>query len=302
DITPNLPLKPPQYLIKTLFLLNPEVIIMVALCSLGKFESKLEFLGTKHECCESRTLCEGLEESDIRLIRVRSGFNKKLKIICENHFKIWIKDYHKYFRKCCDLFENHGKADQNSEGNRIDLFAHNLATPQLKTESGEKIVTQPSPASFSSQSTNQNPQDRPPEPSPSLDTSKSSKDSMGSDWKPSADPKDLDSLNDWLVSVGIERISVRKLRRQKKYPLKVLDKIKSVMQNFSKDPLCVEVKDKEELEEVSKNPDLYLEIIQQLKEFIVSCKDKILIIKALSVLPKSMSVAKIKLSVFYLKV
>lgn len=67
-------------------------------CSLGRFEERND----------TTKLCKGpiiarvtLSENDVRLLKIRSGYNKKIKYVCDAHLLKYIRTYAAHQTECC---------------------------------------------------------------------------------------------------------------------------------------------------------------------------------------------------------
>jgi len=73
-------------------------------CSLGKAELKS---GQTARCKGKISGRDAINQSDLRLIRIRSGVVKKKSHVCEWHFSKWVTYYASNQDICCNPFAIH---------------------------------------------------------------------------------------------------------------------------------------------------------------------------------------------------
>ncbi|KAK3913425.1 ARL14 effector protein [Frankliniella fusca] len=295
-------------------------------CTLGKYEER----NTGAHSCEGEiTLREHLNPTDIRLIRLRSECKKHIKSVCARHYRKFVETYSSHVVTCCNPFQHHKeRAKKRPKARNLKEITLKMRDDgkekDLNLIPGQKLCVSCSVhfASLFPKKKNVPPPAEPPpivspkEPQTALSSASVPSSSLppsqqactsgcqdepgvnlsrqGSDAQAKVDQKDasylesLDSLNEWLSSVGKNPVSLRKLSASHTYLEKVLDDIRDVLQKCSGKELS------DTVAETSMKAQLYEEMVLQLKKYFIRNKsDKKAQMLALSVLPKSLSVAKV---------
>ena len=90
------------------------------------FAMELCTLGTVEANTGGKALCNGrilkrdeISTSELRLLRIRSGIQKRKKQICQAHLKKWVESYSSHQLFCCDPFETHPRETKGKRAGQV---------------------------------------------------------------------------------------------------------------------------------------------------------------------------------------
>ena len=278
-------------------------------CSLGRWEEKN---GQEVHCKGSLRTREEIGESDVQLIRWRSGVKRHKKTICQAHFDKYLKNYCYHQKLCCNPLSTH--CDHSTAKGKIEITriirTKGLALG-LKLIPGQKMCvkckialfktadsTPPVPIEESSPSvlfSSQTgsvvaSQDPPVESTPSAQTP------QGVDKVSPIAPYmvNLMPLNEFLVQNQEDALDLVKLKHHKQYSIDVLNNVWAILQRFKGQSENPFEPDSESVQSWVSKSALFDEMLEQLQKYFQECASRAERIHALTVLPRSWPLREIK--------
>ncbi|KAE8741802.1 hypothetical protein FOCC_FOCC012663 [Frankliniella occidentalis] len=249
-----------------------------------------------------------------RLIRIKSGDPTKGAFICDVHIKKYISSYSSNNRTCCNCFQLHGAGKAAAyeitlenrnrgmavglkglvPGNKLCISCKKVLSSKLKIDCSDSDfipLESPSTTSTEKASAEQKSSEKTSETTSESATAATAGGDIGDtepEFQAPSGQHSLQDLNKWLVIHKKEPIDFRRIK-QKMYRLEQVDKIFQVLcflssENTANNLISLSVEQSQ----------FYEELLGQLVNYVTNSSSKADKVRALSVLPQSVSVPKIE--------